>query len=322
MTNSALYNDCNISACIITDGADLDKLFKAVRSCFSSCSEIVICANGKFDEVKFTFRNYSKVKVFPQVWEKDFSKARNEAIDKASGEWILIIDSDEELMTPIKYLSNDYDVYMAYMFTENIEMEAMHYEVRIFKNIPELRYKGKLHEQVTSHNKVCAKSNVKIQQFQVSGTKLIEKIQRNFEILETDIDNPFRDYFLCQLHNQAGDSLQAIESGERVIQSNKYPNEFKALVSYWVAIALQRFYGSNDACKQMLVLSLMFEPYQILSRMKLIEIMQGEKANEKLIADQFEAIKEITNGRSSNLPIEVYYTETNIKNKINNTSWH
>lgn len=318
-----MINESNkISACLITDGADLPKLTKAVFSVFSSCFEVIICANQNYQTVKEIFQNFSKVKVYEQVWEKDFSKARNEAIDKASGEWILIIDSDEELMTPIKYLSNDYDVYMAYMFTENIEMEAMHYEVRIFKNIPELRYKGKLHEQVTSHNKVCAKSNVKIQQFQVSGTKLIEKIQRNFEILETDIDNPFRDYFLCQLHNQAGDSLQAIESGERVIQSNKYPNEFKALVSYWVAIALQRFYGSNDACKQMLVLSLMFEPYQILSRMKLIEIMQGEKANEKLIADQFEAIKEITNGRSSNLPIEVYYTETNIKNKINNTSWH
>ena len=317
-----MINHSQISGCMITDGADLTKLKRAVDSILSSCFEVVICANGNYEQVKNTFKNESKVKVFEQVWEKDFSKARNECIDKCKGDWIFVIDSDEELQTPIKFLNEDYDVYMAYMFTENQEMEAMHYEVRIFKNIPELRYKGKLHEQITSHNKLCAKSNVKIRQLQVIGQDLVKKIQRNYEILETDIDNPFRDYFLCQLHNQTGDCLRAIESGERVIQSDNYPNEFKALVSYWVAIALQRFYGSTDACKQMLVLSLVFEPYQILSRMKLIEIMLEEKANEKLIAEQYQTIQEITKAKSSNLPIEVYYTETNIKNKINNISWH
>jgi hypothetical protein len=52
MTNcNPMYNDSKISGCIITDGANLDELFKAVRSLFSSCFEIVICANGNYENV-------------------------------------------------------------------------------------------------------------------------------------------------------------------------------------------------------------------------------------------------------------------------------
>jgi UDP-N-acetylmuramoylalanine-D-glutamate ligase len=63
-----MYNDSKISGCIITDGANLDELFKAVRSLFSSCFEIVVCANGNYENVKDTFKHYSKFRFLYQCF--------------------------------------------------------------------------------------------------------------------------------------------------------------------------------------------------------------------------------------------------------------
>ena len=322
MTNEALYNDCNISACMITDGADLDKLFKAVRSCFSSCSEIVICANGKYEEVKFTFRNYSKVKVFPQTWDKDFSKARNEAIEKCKGDWIFIIDSDEELQTPIKFLNDDYDIYLVQMISElDNDMKAFHYEPRIFKASKNIRYSGKIHEQVNLENHEFTRCNVQIEQFRIPASELVTKIKRNAEILESDIDNPNRDYFLCQLHFELGNSHKAIECGEKVIHSDNYNNQTKALVSYWMACASQRFYNSNDVCKQMLMVSLAFEPLQLIARKKMIEILEEEEASNEMLIEQYKTLQNINDNKLSRLPMEVYFSENFLQNKIENLQW-
>ena len=317
-----MINHSQISGCMITDGADLTKLKRAVDSILSSCFEVVICANGNYEQVKNTFKNESKVKVFEQVWEKDFSKARNECIDKCKGDWIFIIDSDEELQTPIKFLNEDYDIYLCQMVSDLDEnQKAFHYEVRIFKNIPEIRYSGKIHEQVQLGNYEFTRCNVEIKQYRIPASELVSKIKRNAEILESDIDNPNRDYFLCQLHFELGNSHKAIECGEKVIHSDNYNNQTKALVSYWMACASQRFYNSNDVCKQMLMVSLAFEPLQLIARKKMIEILEEEKASNEMLIEQYKTLQNINDNKLSRLPMEVYFSENFLQNKIENLQW-
>lgn len=317
-----MTNSMNISGCMITNGENIYELERAVCSILSSCNEVVICANGNYDLVNVHFHAFSKVKVFPQVWEKDFSKARNEAIEKCSGEWILIIDSDEELKTPIKFLNDDFDIYMAQMISElNENQKAFHYEVRIFKNIPEIRYSGKIHEQVQLGNYEFTRCNVEIKQYRIPASELVSKIKRNAEILESDIDNPNRNYFLCQLHFELGNSHKAIECGEKVIHSDNYNNQTKALVSYWMACASQRFYNSNDVCKQMLMVSLAFEPLQLIARKKMIEILEQEKASNEMLIEQYKTLQNINDNKLSRLPMEVYFSENFLQNKIENLQW-
>ena len=321
MTDSPLYNNLNISACIITDGADLDKLFKAVRSCFSSCSEIVICANGKYEEVKFTFRHYSKVKVFPQVWEKDFSKARNEAIEKCKGDWIFVIDSDEELQTPIEYLSDDFDIYLVQMHTDIEGNTASCLKLRsprIFKNNDAIRFKGMIHENVNYENMKLCHSDILVKQFEVKDKELfIKKIERNIEILIKDVDNPYRDYLICQSFQFLNEDEKVLFHGEKVIHSELYANQNKALVCVYMANALLSLYDTKDAAIQMLLLSITFEPRQIFARKMLVDLLEKQNAPKHIIDQQYKTLEDINKSKSSQLPLEVYYNESFFATKIN-----
>ena len=59
--------------------------------------EIIVVDNNSTDKTKEIAIRFPKVKLFTIHWQQDFSKARNESLKHASGDWILILDADEEL---------------------------------------------------------------------------------------------------------------------------------------------------------------------------------------------------------------------------------
>lgn len=86
-------------------------------------------------------------------WEDDFSKARNAAIDAATGEWILTLDADEELDAENKHgivprLRMGAAIYSLAIRSHIDEGGTMeHYTARLFPNLPQVRYRGFVHEQ-------------------------------------------------------------------------------------------------------------------------------------------------------------------------------
>ena len=326
MTNPALYNNCNISACIITDGADLDKLFKAVRSCFSSCSEIVICANGKYEEVKFTFRNYSKVKVFPQVWENDFAKARNEVMSYASGEWILSLDSDEELLTPIEFLNTDCDgfrVVVTSMYSNVDNTVLSHRAVRIFRRDKRIKWSNKIHEKVDAS---IIENGFKIIDCDIqifhSGYVDLETVQtknkRNYQIMLEDVDNPEHEFNLVRHHSLEKEYDKVMEWGGLVLTNDKYDQNVKAITCIIMAIAYRNGYNATNESTLMLLQSLKFVPYQLTARVYLIEelIKYGKKGLKEKVLEQMAIIKEVNQKRNSKLAIDFYMPEKLIDQQI------
>lgn len=58
--------------------------------------ELIIVDTGSADKTVEIAKRYTE-KVYFYEWKNDFSAARNFSISKAQGEWIFIIDADEEL---------------------------------------------------------------------------------------------------------------------------------------------------------------------------------------------------------------------------------
>jgi tetratricopeptide (TPR) repeat protein len=58
--------------------------------------EIIVVDTGSTDETKDIARAFG-ARVYEFEWVDDFSKARNFALSKASGDWILVLDADETL---------------------------------------------------------------------------------------------------------------------------------------------------------------------------------------------------------------------------------
>jgi len=84
-----------ISLCMIVRNEErfLPQCLESVRG---AVDEIVIVDTGSEDsttEIALKFH----AKVFEHPWRNSFSEARNFSLDKASGDWILILDADEEL---------------------------------------------------------------------------------------------------------------------------------------------------------------------------------------------------------------------------------
>ncbi len=72
---------------------------RALDSVLPIADEIVILDTGSVDSTKAIITAYEdpKIKLSDHPWQNDFSEARNASIEKCTGDWILILDADEEL---------------------------------------------------------------------------------------------------------------------------------------------------------------------------------------------------------------------------------
>ncbi|HCC67903.1 TPA: hypothetical protein DEP90_01655 [Patescibacteria group bacterium] len=143
-------NNTTISVSMIV--RDEEQMLARALESVKEADEIVIADTGSVDKTieiakKYTDKIYTEYK-----WEKHFAKARNFSKSKCTKEWILIIDADEQLdssfedvrlvVNAANALGKDF-VYVKVRAKKKNGKEA--YCIRIFRNIPEIEWKGAAH---------------------------------------------------------------------------------------------------------------------------------------------------------------------------------
>lgn len=86
----------NISACMIVRDEEKN-LPRCLDSIKDWVDEIIIVDTGSKDKTVEIAESYG-AKVFHQEWQNNFSFHRNHSMDQANGEWLFIIDADEEVL--------------------------------------------------------------------------------------------------------------------------------------------------------------------------------------------------------------------------------
>jgi glycosyltransferase involved in cell wall biosynthesis len=132
-----------------------DTIATAISSLKAVCDEIVVLDTGSTDRTPEVSTS-NGAKVFFSDWYDDFSKSRNEAIGYCSGDIIITIDSDEELFAVDKIsVSHPFEneqIGGLECSIKNIlgqgQTATTHTYTRIFRNLKEIRYSGKIHEQI------------------------------------------------------------------------------------------------------------------------------------------------------------------------------
>lgn len=119
--------------------------------------EIIVVDTGSTDRTAEIART-GGARVFEFPWRDDFSAARNESLRHATGEWILVLDADERLAEEsreeLSRLVIEPDLVGVNVWLrsrlpdgQGVREMATPY-CRLFRNLPDLRFSGLVHEQV------------------------------------------------------------------------------------------------------------------------------------------------------------------------------
>jgi GT2 family glycosyltransferase/glycosyltransferase involved in cell wall biosynthesis/predicted Zn-dependent protease len=143
-----------LSVCLITKNEErfLGQCLQSVRNL---ARQIVVMDTGSSDRTVQIAKHYG-AEVYSFAWTDDFSAARNAALEHVTGDWVLILDADEELLPesrPKLLEAMQNPAVMAYrlpIVDKDKEDQGCSYVPRLFRNAPGLFFVGRVHEQIFS----------------------------------------------------------------------------------------------------------------------------------------------------------------------------
>jgi glycosyltransferase involved in cell wall biosynthesis len=199
------------------------------------CEQIVVDTGSTDRTVEMAKRMGAKVFHFP--WIDDFAAAKNHAIDQAKGNWIAFLDADEyfsekdaknlkQILTRI-----DNDPYIrqncfslrcpCVQLDDQGQVFMLLEQERIFRNLPRIRYQGKIHEYLTLDRPSSNMPDLNIMHtgYSQSAYKEGDKAARNVSMLRGELaKNPEDPNFMCYL----GDSLRIDPTQENLNEAAEH----------------------------------------------------------------------------------------------------
>ncbi|MBR2179967.1 MAG: glycosyltransferase family 2 protein [Selenomonadaceae bacterium] len=224
-----------ISACYIVKNEE-KTLPRSIDSLKSAVDEIVVIDTGSTDKTIEIAESYG-AKVIKTAWNDDFSAPRNLAIDNASGDWIIFLDADEFFAYPdkvrpaIEKFSNETTIIIPRI---NIDADNDNREInrnndlRIFRNVDYLRYRGMIHENLENINggdlpHVYSGKDLTIYHTGYSSTLSEDKFKRNLRILELEVKQygyrVQQDMSFASCYTGLGDYEKALYYAKRAIKA-------------------------------------------------------------------------------------------------------
>ncbi len=141
-----------LSVCIIAKNEE-KYLAQCLQSVRAIANQIVVVDTGSIDRTVEIAKSFG-AEIYNFDWCEDFSAARNAALERARGDWVLILDADEELPADQHArlqadLKNRKTIALRLPLLNRGEEEHGRSCVpRLFRNAPGIYFTGRIHEQV------------------------------------------------------------------------------------------------------------------------------------------------------------------------------
>ncbi len=223
-----------LSLCMIVRD-EQEMLPRCLASVADAVDEMVIVDTGSTDATVEIARSFGARVLFHQ-WTGSFAQARNVSFDAATGDWLLCLDADEVLVEEdaplLRSLTGRTWREAFYLsetnYTGDLEdgTAVTHNALRVFRNRPEYRFEGRLHEQIAHclpgylPERIEA-SGVRIEHYGYLGAvrDSREKSRRNIELLRLQQaespPTPFLHYNLGSEYAAADEPQAALAEFER-----------------------------------------------------------------------------------------------------------
>lgn len=145
-----------LTACLIVKDEER-VLERCLKSLQGMVDEIVLVDTGSTDRSKEIAARFGAV-IGDFAWNDDFAAARNYALALATGNWILWIDADEEMVPEslaairsaiVRPQFGGYDIEIINFLDAGSNGDQFrHCPTRLFQNLPGVSFTGRIHEQV------------------------------------------------------------------------------------------------------------------------------------------------------------------------------
>jgi glycosyltransferase involved in cell wall biosynthesis len=248
-----------LSACLMVKNEE-NQLNRCLDSIKEYCDEIIIVDTGSTDKTIEIAKEYTD-KIYNHLWENDFSLHRNQSISYATGDWLLIIDADEELkidltkneliglLEKVPETTNSAAIIMEDIQKGNIVMRCN--SARLFRK-DKVSYKGRVHNQpIIEGNSVILEDIVLYHYgYDRSPERMKEKFERSKELLLKQYENNENkhvEFYLCQLYGQHKFLSESQEWGEKYyLKRDELGEEFNQTVYFTL---VKSYMDTNDAQK-------------------------------------------------------------------------
>lgn len=188
-----------ISQCMIVKNEE-QNIERALSWGKGIVSEQIVVDTGSTDRtVEIARQMGAKVYEFP--WVNDFAAAKNYALDKAECEWIAFLDADEYFPPEdagklLDYVKKLHDTQYVNLMTGLVNLDrrgnilSVITQCRIFRNLPRLRYEGKIHEHLAMTDGSPIMTADAVKELTICHTGYAEgeqKRKRNRSLIEAEL---------------------------------------------------------------------------------------------------------------------------------------
>lgn len=246
-----------ISACYITKNEE-DNIRRSIESIAGQADEIIVVDTGSMDNTVAVAESMG-AQVYHYRWQNDFAAARNFALSKAKGEWLIILDADEYftretagnirlLLEQINEKNNGIFVQIINWDKDKGEEQDKFYQLRLVKNLPGLAYEGAVHEWPNIKGEVIpasvlVKPNIlQIMHTGYSSSISRQKLLRNLELLKNELDRTGNignlSRYLCTTYLDLGDVEKGLQYGWYYVRRGRQPVSYagqchRAMLDYY-----------------------------------------------------------------------------------------
>jgi len=197
--NGGWFIMVRISACVIVKDEE-DNMQQWLDGVKDIADEMIVVDTGSTDRT-VEIAKEGGAHVYYYAWDRDFAAAKNYALSKAKGNWIVFLDADEYFSVQTRgklrhflgrihgakkinaVISNLYNIDRD---NDNQIMSIM-MQVRIFRNMKQLRYRGSIHEVLNPKVLCTMQTDFVIYHTGYSAGLIKRKNERNLALLLEDI---------------------------------------------------------------------------------------------------------------------------------------
>lgn len=253
----SLKKDPFVSLCMIARN-ESRFLGRALSSVAGLADEVVVVDTGSTDEtIAIALSLGARVKEIP--WSGDFSKARNASLEEARGEWIVVMDADEEY-PPEEALAlrrtletSPPDVVAFHIAGANVmgvddkRLVDVGKSIRVFRNRPQHRYQSPIHEQIAPSLQGGKIENTAhfFWHYGYLPDVVQEKgkVERNRQLLEAFLASlkprdPFRSYVLMQLGRECQRTKELDKADRHFREALAIQASLPAPLGFYISLAV------------------------------------------------------------------------------------